>query len=92
MVNRYEHKVPNRYLEMKWAEGLDMECMGLFPDARSGSFWLSDVDLLLCYSKVRNIITREIGEPILNNKDQHVLDFIDTKSWEVAFLERVRLL
>ncbi|GKB85580.1 hypothetical protein Tco_0957852, partial [Tanacetum coccineum] len=43
-----------------------------------------------CYSKVRNIIAREIGEPILNNKDQHVLDVIDTKSWEVIFLECVK--
>ncbi|GJW51866.1 hypothetical protein Tco_0093217 [Tanacetum coccineum] len=43
-----------------------------------------------CYSKVRNIIAQEIGEPVLNNKDQHVLDVIDTKSWEVAFLECVK--
>ncbi|GJT22265.1 reverse transcriptase domain-containing protein [Tanacetum coccineum] len=43
-----------------------------------------------CYSKVGNIIAQEIGEPILNNKEQHVLDFIDTKSWEVAFLEYVK--
>ncbi|GKF46283.1 hypothetical protein Tco_0136085, partial [Tanacetum coccineum] len=33
-----------------------------------------------CYSKVRNTIAREIGEPILNNKDQQVFDVIDTKS------------
>nr|GFB67498.1 hypothetical protein [Tanacetum cinerariifolium] len=43
-----------------------------------------------CYSKVVNIIAREIGEPILNNKDQHVLDVTDTKSWEVTFLKRVK--
>ncbi|GJV24439.1 hypothetical protein Tco_1377134 [Tanacetum coccineum] len=53
---------------------------------------LGDVDLLLCYSKVGNIIAREIDEPILNNKDQHVLDVIDTKSWEVAFLECVKVI
>ncbi|GJT45151.1 hypothetical protein Tco_0953866 [Tanacetum coccineum] len=43
-----------------------------------------------CCSKVGNIIAREIGEPILNNKDRHVLDVIDTKLWEVAFLECVK--
>ncbi|GKA51864.1 hypothetical protein Tco_0745060, partial [Tanacetum coccineum] len=41
---------------------------------------LGDVDLLLCYSKVGNIITQEISEPVLNNKDQDVLDVIETKS------------
>ncbi|GJY67084.1 hypothetical protein Tco_0469322 [Tanacetum coccineum] len=58
---------------------------------RFGSFWLGDVDFLQCYSKVENIIARDIGEPILNNKEQHVLDVVDTKSWEVAFLECVKV-
>ncbi|GJV88036.1 hypothetical protein Tco_1531974 [Tanacetum coccineum] len=90
-----------------------MECMGLFLDVGSGSFWPSDADLLVtfdsqlkifdsllnnhasgehsqCYRKVRNIIAREIGEPVLKNKDHHVFDVIDTKSWEVTFLECVK--
>ncbi|GKA57234.1 hypothetical protein Tco_0756422 [Tanacetum coccineum] len=44
------------------------------------------------YSKVGNIISQEIGEPVLNNKEQHVFDVVDTKSWEVAFLECVKVM
>ncbi|GKE15229.1 hypothetical protein Tco_1422806 [Tanacetum coccineum] len=43
------------------------------------------------YGKVGNIIAREIGEPVLNNKEQHVFDTVDTKSWKVAFLECVKV-
>nr|GEY98663.1 hypothetical protein [Tanacetum cinerariifolium] len=38
-----------------------------------------------------NIISREIYNPILNNKEKHVLDIIDTKTWKVAFLESVKM-
>ncbi|GKD91791.1 hypothetical protein Tco_1371628 [Tanacetum coccineum] len=86
-----------------------------FFEARSGSFRLGDVDLLLvtfnselkifdsllnnqasgehsqCYCEVGNIIAREICELVLNNKEKHVLDVIDTKMWKVAFLESVNV-
>nr|GEX33892.1 hypothetical protein [Tanacetum cinerariifolium] len=44
-----------------------------------------------CYSKVRHVIAREIGKPVLKNKDQHILNVIDTKSWEVTFLDCVKV-
>ncbi|GJT26822.1 hypothetical protein Tco_0907097 [Tanacetum coccineum] len=56
-------------------------------DISSFIFQCAPSSLWLCYSKVRNIIAREIGEPVLNNKEQVVFDVVDTKSWEVAFLE-----
>ncbi|GJR74783.1 hypothetical protein Tco_0087148 [Tanacetum coccineum] len=44
-----------------------------------------------CYCEVGNIIAREIYESVLNNKEKHVLDVIDTKIWKVAFLESVKV-
>ncbi|GJR54442.1 putative reverse transcriptase domain-containing protein [Tanacetum coccineum] len=41
------------------------------------------------YGKVGNIIAREIGGAFLDNKEK-CLDTVDTKSWEVAFLECVK--
>ncbi|GKA28606.1 hypothetical protein Tco_0714851, partial [Tanacetum coccineum] len=45
-----------------------------------------------CYCEVRNIIAREIYESVLNNKEKHVLDVIDTKTWKVAFLESIKII
>ncbi|GKB31325.1 hypothetical protein Tco_0870726 [Tanacetum coccineum] len=39
-----------------------------------------------CYCEVGNIIAREICKPILNNKEKHVLDSIDMKTWKVPSL------
>ncbi|GJT53129.1 hypothetical protein Tco_0988183 [Tanacetum coccineum] len=44
-----------------------------------------------CYCEVGNIIAQEICESVLNNKEKHVLDVIDTKTWKVAFLESVKI-